>query len=60
MSLKLINSIILNTLYTTHHYSNHHNCKPPSRFVRTLAFELEVAWIRENKLLTLIRATDNG
>ena len=52
MSFKLINSILFNTVYTTHDYNNHYNCKPPSQCVKTLAFELEEAWIRENKLLT--------
>jgi len=51
MSLKLLNSSLLNTGYNTHAYSNHYNRKPLSRCVRTLAFELEQAWIRENKLL---------
>lgn len=52
MSLKLLNPSLLNTGYTAHAYRNHYNRKPLSRCVRTLAFELEQAWIRENKLIT--------
>ena len=63
MSFKLLNFSLLNTGYTTHAYFNHYNCKPLSWCVRTLAFELEQAWIRENKLLTehssLLPTSDN-
>lgn len=52
MSLRLLNSTLLNTGYTIHAYCNYYNRKPLSRYVRTLAFELEQAWIRENKLAT--------